>query len=215
MEIMTCKLIAEQVDDFLDGELAETERLAVETHVTSCASCEALVVEARKLQDMLRDYGESTMPTMDAAFFDRSIARAAHEGTKRQRSKWIMTGFGGAVAAATALWIVSSVFLTTPDITEPSIPSVTMTLEQPRTLNLVFASAVALENATMTVLLPEGVEVEGFAGQREITWMTSLDEGRNILPLTLIATSPVGGEILATLRHEDDDKTFRLQVSII
>ena len=126
-----------------------------------------------------------------------------------------MTGFGGAVAAATALWIVSSVFLTTPDITEPSIPSVTMTLEQPRTLNLVFASAVALENATMTVLLPEGVEVEGFAGQREITWMTSLDEGRNILPLTLIATSPVGGEILATLRHEDDDKTFRLQVSII
>ena len=212
---MTCKLIAEQIDDFLDGELAEPERLSVETHVASCASCEVLVAEARKLHDMLRIYGESTMPAVDAGFFDQSIARAVLEGTKRQRSRWVMTGFGGAVAAAMALWIVSGVFFTTPDVAEPSVPSVTMSLEQPRTLNLVFASAIALENATMTVFLPEGVEVEGFAGKREITWMTSLDEGRNILPLTLIATSAVGGELLATLRHDGDDKTFRLKVSII
>jgi hypothetical protein len=35
------------------------------------------------------------------------------------------------------------------------------------------------------------------------------------LPLTLIATSPVGGELLATLQHEDDNKIFRLQVTVI
>jgi hypothetical protein len=45
--------------------------------------------------------------------------------------------------------------------------------------------------------------------------MTSLREGRNVLPLTLIATAPVSGELMATLRHEDDDKTFRLQVTAI
>ena len=212
---MNCKLIAEQIDDFLDGELAAAESQRLETHVSTCASCEAIITKERELRDMLQDYGESTMPCADAAFFDRSIAIAAQTGTRRQRNRWVMTGFGGAVAAAMALWIVSGVFFSAPSITEPTVPSVTMTLEQPQTLNLVFASAEVLENATMTVFLPEGVEVAGFAGQREITWMTSLDEGRNILPLTLIATSPVGGEILATLRHEDDDKSFRLQVTII
>lgn len=212
---MNCKLIAEQIDDFLDGELAAAESQQLETHVSTCASCEAIITKERELRDMLRDYGESTMPRADAAFFDRSIAIAAQTGTRRQRNRWVMTGFGGAVAAAMALWIVSGVFFSAPSITESTVPSVTMTLEQPQTLNLVFASAEVLENATMTVFLPEGVEVAGFAGQREITWMTSLDEGRNILPLTLIATSPVGGELLANLQHEDHDKTFRLQVTII
>ena len=113
-----------------------------------------------------------------------------------------------------ALWIVSGVFFTTPEIDAPAVPSVTMALEQPQTFNLVFSSATPLDNATMTVLLPEGIEVDGFAGQREITWMTSLNEGRNILPLTLVATAPVSGELLATLQHEDDDKSFRLQVTV-
>ena len=127
----------------------------------------------------------------------------------------MMTGFGGAVAAALAVFVVSTIFFSAPQVDEPVVPGVTMALEEPRTVNLVFASAEALVDATMTVSLPPGVEVKGFAGQREITWMTSLKEGRNVLPLTLIATSPVGGELLATLRHEDDDRSFRVQVTVI
>ncbi len=176
---------------------------------------EETIEEDRELLELLRDYGDSSVPRPTEGFYDRAIARAVQEGHKKQRNRWIMTGFGGAVAAAMALWIVSGVFFTTPDIGAPALPSVTMAMEQPQTLNLVFSSATPLEDATMTVYLPEGVEIDGFAGQREITWMTSLTEGRNILPLTLIATSPVGGELLATLQHEDDDKTFRLQVTVI
>ena len=171
--------------------------------------------EDHELSGLLREYGATTVPEPDAAFYDRAIARAVQEGTRTQRNRWIMTGFGGAVAAAMALWIVSGVFFTAPDTTGPSVPSVTMALEQPQTLNLVFSATTALTDATMTVVLPDGIEVDGFAGQREITWMTSLKEGRNVLPLTLIATSSSGGEVLATLQHEDDDKTFRLQVTII
>ena len=171
--------------------------------------------EDRELLELLGDYRDISVPAPADGFYDRAIARAVNEGHKRQRNRWIMTGFGGAVAAAMALWIVSGVFLTTPEIQEPAIPSVTMAMEEPRTLNLVFASATALDNATMTVVLPEGVEIDGFAGQREITWETSLKEGKNYLPLTLVATGPVGGELLATLRHENDDKTFRLRVTVI
>jgi hypothetical protein len=45
--------------------------------------------------------------------------------------------------------------------------------------------------------------------------MTSLTAGKNVLPLTLIATSPHGGELMATLRHDGDDKTFRVNVTVI
>ena len=170
--------------------------------------------EDRELLALLRDYGDASAPEPAEGFYDRAIAKAVREGRKRDRSRWVMTGFGGAVAAALAIWMVSGVFFTTPDLEEPVVPSVTMALSEPQTLNLVFSSSTPLDNATMTVYLPEGVEIDGFAGQREITWMTSLSEGQNILPLTLIATSPIGGELLATLRHEDDDKTFRLRVTV-
>ena len=119
------------------------------------------------------------------------------------------------MGASVSTSMVGGMFLKTPEIAQLAIPAIAMTLEEPRTVNLVFSSATALANATMTVVLPQGLEVVGFAGQQEITWMTSLTEGKNILPLTLIATSPQGGELMATLRHEDDDKTFRVQVTII
>jgi hypothetical protein len=126
-----------------------------------------------------------------------------------------MTGAGGAIAAGLVLWMLGGMFLKAPEIAGPAMPSIVMTLEEPRTINLVFSSATALANATMTVILPQGVEVMGFAGQREITWMTSLTKGKNILPLTLIATSPKGGELMATLRHDGDDRTFRVRVTVI
>jgi hypothetical protein len=89
-----------------------------------------------------------------------------------------------------------------------------MTLEEPRTVNLVFASTKALDMATLTVTLPAGIELAGFPGQREITWQTSLVEGKNFLPLKLIALSSAGGEVLARLEHDDRDRTFRLRVDV-
>lgn len=211
---MTCTLINEQIDDYIDGAITGDELAQLDAHISECASCEGIAVAARELQARLREYGDSTMPQPDAAFFAGALIKAAQQGTKRQRNRWMMTGFGGAIAAALAIFIVSSMFFTAPQIDESAAPGVTMALEEPRTVNLVFSSAEALANATMTVTLPPGVEIEGFAGQREITWMTSLKEGRNVLPLTLIATSPIGGELLATLRHENDDRSFRVQVTV-
>ncbi|MCO4812289.1 MAG: hypothetical protein KC572_11845 [Gammaproteobacteria bacterium] len=162
---------------------------------------------------LLKDYPK---PTPDAGFYDRALARATHEGSRRQRNRWVMTGFGSAVAAGLVLWFVGTVFLASPDLPQPeaSIPGITMTLEEPRTVNLVFASAMALDMATLTVTLPAGIELAGFPGQREITWQTSLVEGKNFLPLELIALSSAGGEVLARLEHDDRDRTFRLRVDV-
>lgn len=212
---MTCNFLTEHFDDYLEGALHGTQMRQIDQHLGECADCQQAVNGQRELQQRLAEYGNSTMPRPDTAFYDRAIARAAHAGARRQRSRWFMTGFGGAVAAALMVWIVSGAFFTAADFDDPAIPSVTMAMASPQTFNLVFASTTPLIDASMTVTLPDGIEIEGFAGQREITWRTSLKVGNNILPLTLIATSPAGGELLATLRHEDDDKIFRLQVTVI
>ena len=167
----------------------------------------------QEILELLKDY---PMATADAGFFDQALARATHEGSRRQRNRWVMTGFGSAIAAGLVLWMVSGVFLTTPDLPQPdaSIPGIAMTLEEPRTINLVFASATPLDGATLTVTLPDGIELAGFPGQREIAWQTSLVEGKNYLPLELIALTPVGGEVLARLEHDNRDRTFRLRIDV-
>jgi hypothetical protein len=78
------------------------------------------------------------------------------------------------------------------------------------------ASAIAgsWPGSDLTVTLPDGIELAGFPGQREITWETSLVEGKNYLPLELIALTPVGGEVLARLEHDNRDRTFRLRIEV-
>ena len=167
----------------------------------------------QEIRALLKDY---PMPEATAGYFDQALVRATHEGSRRQRNRWIMTGFGSAVAAGLALWLIGGFFITTPELpqAEATIPGITIALAEPRTINLVFASAEALDAATLTVQLPPGIEMSGFPGQREVTWETSLAAGKNFLPLKLIATSPQGGEVFATLKHDDRGRTFRLRVDV-
>ncbi len=166
-----------------------------------------------QIRALLTDY---PMPKADAGFYNQALARATHQGSRRQRNRWLMTGFGSAVAAGLAVWVIGGMLMTAPQLpdVDATIPGVTVTLAEPQTVNLLFSSATALESATLTVSLPDGIELAGFPGQREISWKTSLKVGRNLLPLKLVALTPAGGELLARLEHDDRNRVFRLQVNV-
>jgi len=210
---MPCEHINEKLDDYMDGTLDETDVAVLQSHTESCEYCRQALKSAQRLRSLLK---ECPVPMPDAAYFDRALAKATRVSTNHQRNRWIITGFGGALAAGLIAWIIGGMLLKTPGLpdSDASIPGVAMTLEVPRTVNLVFSSATELDGAVLTVSLPQGVEIEGFAGQREITWVTSLKAGKNILPLTLIATTSHGGDLLARLEHDDRDRTFRIRVTV-
>ena len=213
---MNCERFQTRIDDYIDASLEDAERAALDAHVDGCDTCRRSLHEAQRLRDGLRALAARDIPARDGRFFAQALAKAAADGSRRVRHRYWARGFASAVAAGFAIFAITLMFLQPSQDTGPAvgIPTVSMTLEDVRTVNLVFASAETLDDATLTVTLPDGVELVGFEGQREITWMTSLSRGRNVLPLKLIATSPIGGEVLATLRHDDDDRTFRLNVEI-
>lgn len=214
---MNCDRLTENFDDYMDGQLGVTETGILDQHVTVCATCAEFVRREQRMRDAMKHYADVSTPLPDARYFDRALARAAATALKRQRNNAWMKGFASAVAAGLVVWLFSVTLTDTqPESMPPAdVPAVTMTLEQPQTINLVFSSAVDMRNATLRLTLPDGIEIYGFAGQRELTWMTSLREGKNVLPLRLIATSPQGGEVLATLQHHDENRSFRLLVSVI
>lgn len=170
--------------------------------------------QERKLVRLLKDY---PMPQAESGFYDQALVRAVHTGSRKQRNRWIMTGFGSAVAAGIVLLLVSGLFFNQPHVPAPNndpIPGVRIALAEPSTVNLMFAAREPLDNAKLTVLLPDGIELAGFPGQQEVSWETSLAAGKNMLPLKLIATTSAGGEVVARLEHKDRNRTFRLRVNV-
>ena len=159
----------------------------------------------KQLELLLKDY---PAPTAEPGFYAAAMARATRRGAQRRR--WAWSGIGSAVAAGLAAWVVFA-FLLGPAAESP-IAGVTLAVAEPQTVNLMFSSELPLENATLTIILPPGVELDRFPGQREVSWETSLAAGKNLLPLQIRATNE--GEILARLSHQDRSRTFRLHIDV-
>lgn len=92
--------------------------------------------------------------------------------------------------------------------------AVTLTVGEPRTVNLLFESRTAVEGVAFTVDLPAGIELANRAGLRRVAWNTRLAAGNNLLPLTLVARSGRGGQLAARLEHGDSRKTFVVDLAV-
>jgi hypothetical protein len=96
----------------------------------------------------------------------------------------------------------------------PENQVVTLAVAEPRTVNLLFTSRTQLDGVRFTVDLPAGIEVDGKAGVRRISWSTPLAAGDNLLPLTLVAHAGGGGQLAARLQHGGSHKTFVVDVAV-
>ena len=109
----------------------------------------------------------------------------------------------------TGLWVRSPSARRAPEAT-----AVTLTLDEPRSVNLVFDSRAPVGDVELTVDLPTGIELVGRPGEQRVVWHTTLAAGSNALPLTLVARSGTGGELAARLRHGDERKTFAVSLVV-
>jgi hypothetical protein len=123
--------------------------------------------------------------------------------------------FIGAFGLTMATVIFTGLFVRSPSARRAAEPTVvTLTLGEPRSVNLVFDAPVALADVEFTVDVPPGVELVDHPGERRVVWRTRLAQGSNALKLTLVAHGGSGGELAARLRHGGDQKTFAVELAI-
>jgi len=202
---MDCQRTRNRLEDHLDGQLAPAEAAEVAGHLAECADCAAALAEREALRAAL---GELPVPAPSADLWQRSLARAKQGERKRQRA-W---SAGGLAVAASLLVAVAVGLVTQGPATAPPGPTVVaVTPGQTERINLAFNSPTRLERVTLSVALPEGVEIAGHPGKRQLSWQTTLEPGRNLLKLPVVLRGS-GGILRADLRFDGKQRSFSLQV---
>src|SRR3989441_7287789 len=147
---------------------------------------------------------------MHPGFIDQALSRVTRPAAGGARAKWRPV-LGMALAASLVLGVALGVFFATrPD----PVQAVALTIDQPETVRLMFNSAKPLKAATLSLALPENIELVGYGNRRELSWQTDLREGGNLLQLPLVARGTVKDEIVARLSHGGGSKTFRLRFEV-
>ena len=201
---MKCTEIEQILDDYIDDELSVEDRLAVESHTQSCESCRESLAEVRAMRAALSD-----LPMVEASpdFEERMFAEVQKQHAPASSNRFA-TGFATAMVASFALWFASTIIL--PSIDEPQLQMIDVASNEASTVRLMFESAEDIESVTLSLVLPDNVQIKGYEGRRELSWQTSLTKGENILALPMIAIGNGKGELVATLNYGDKSKQLRI-----
>ncbi len=209
---MNCHDCNENLDLYIDDELDSSLRVQFEEHANQCSQCSAMVAREYDMRDALKSI---PVPMPENGFFEQSLARTVTMTKTHDKKRWLLTGFGGAIAAGVVGWMILGQPTATNGIDQVPIGGLTVTIGTPKTIRFSINSANELAGAKLFVSLPEGVEIVGFDMQSEVDWTTTIKKGPNILELPIVVYSGTGGTILARVEHESKSKTFEFTVSVI
>lgn len=209
---MNCAMIDQRLDEYLDGALNQDETVALERHAGECLSCRTLLARESALRRSLR---ELPAPEPSEAFFDHILAQATTDNRGRRGWGRRIPGVGLALAASVMLVFAVGVLYRSGPAPVQDLPGLAIALNQPRDVSLVFESKHAVANTRFTIQLPDGIEVSGYPGQRELSWEGSLAQGKNLLVLPVEARSGRGGELVAAVTSTRNKKSFVLKMEVL
>jgi anti-sigma factor RsiW len=203
--MMKCTDVQKYLDDYLDDEMSLGEQKAVEAHVKLCSSCQQALEAHKAIHQALRSLPvDEASPDFEAKVF--AAVRSHYNTHKKHSGNRFVAGFTTAMAASLALWFASTMYTPQFDVDAPQV--VNLAMNQARTVKLVFEAPTDLAEVTLSVQLPENIELEGYAGRRQLVWQTNLSKGQNILALPVIAIGAGQGELVAQLNYGDKTKQF-------
>jgi hypothetical protein len=226
---MKCQQFTLNLDDFLDQYIAADEASLLQAHMESCSDCQTLYQQQLALRALLKAL---PVPEPTAGFADRALSQAMIEGRQRQADvlndhdqsrkpdhvvhhrAGFIKGFSSALAAGLALWLVVGVLPVKQETAHTVDQGIKITVQQVHTVKLAFQSVSALQNARITIRLPDNVEIVGYEGKSELAWNTDLKQGDNILKLPIKANSLMNGRIVAEIEHNNQVKTIGIDLQV-
>jgi hypothetical protein len=182
---------------------------AARAHLENCADCSA----ALRAVATLRAEHYAPAPRLPPRSFARALERATSAPAREARggrSFWLGTAVGGALAAGVAVAI--AVWWSQSPPAPLGNPEVRLALNEVREVSMALESPEALTDAEIHIVLTGGVALQGFAGQRELRWMTDLERGVNQLTLPLVGIDASGGQVTVEVQHGTKLRTFVIDV---
>lgn len=209
---MDCEQLNGQLDDYLDHVMATRKYEALQAHIAKCGSCQAVIAEEQALRDMLR---QLPVPKQSSGFADRVIRIAVERNSHHHHRAGFIKGFGAAMAAGLALWIVVGILPVSRQVPAPAVNhEISIALYQTQNVKLAFHAVSAVKDARITIQLPDNLALSGYEGQHELVWHTHLKQGDNILTLPIHAKSIAKGIIRAKVEQGKRTRSIEIAVDV-
>lgn len=205
--MMLCKQAKSLMDDYLDGYLDDDQECDLVSHLSLCLNCQGELNQRRALLTELRAIA---VPEPSPGFAKRVLSHAGHGHRARLG---FATGFGSAIAAGLLVWFAVGIWQPASVSEDDALSVIALQVAQPHEVSLAFNAPYEIQDVTFRIQLPEGVELQGYPSQRELTWNDRLYKGRNVMNLNLIANQGADGELLAYINHGGKERVFRLPIT--
>ena len=215
---MKSEHVTDQLHDYLDGALSTADAAAVKCHVESCVQCST---EWGELRALTRALAGAAAPLPRDGVLERMLRVAVRQGV--EPGPWFRTPFwnrAGLSAAALLLLVVGfGVGLQSADrkAAGPQIELAAQPVELGRavqTVGLMFRASGNVRDASISVWLPDDVQIAGRPKVHQLSWRTDLKRGPNLLELPLQATGPHSGTVLVRLSQGSLVRTLEVPIAI-
>jgi len=218
---MNCDNIIKHIEDYSDAALSPVETLAVRRHLEECPACAA---RARELLALKKALALLPAPDPGPDVLERLLTTAVQTAVPPANrtsgwSPWQRAGLATAAGLLLALVFFSGVKVGSRGQADAPAPIV-MTAAPIRvgpaagTVRLMFRTAEALPGASISVWLPDDVQIAGRPAVRYVTWQTDLKAGPNLLELPLQSTGPNGGMLVVRLAQGSLVRTLEVPVAV-
>lgn len=209
---MNCDQITKRIDTVSALPLSDAERRSWSEHLANCDECQSALQGAEALQ-AVRNQPEIDPP---ADFFESVLSQTeqAQQQPKQSKQFWLGAGFGGAVAAAIVVAVMTLGIFGEPAQELPAPVEFMVSMHETRDLYIAIDAEYPMRGAKLSVVLPDGIALSGFSERRELAWTDDLVAGVNKLTLPLIALGQSGGQMVVTLDHENNHQVFIINLKL-
>ena len=218
---MNCDNIIKHIDDYGDAALSPVETLSVRRHLEECPACAVRVRELMALKEALASL---PMPNPEPAVLERLLTTAVQTAVPpaHRSSRWnAWQRVGLATAACLLLAIVFFSGVKVGTHRHADAPAQIVMTAAPiqvgpaaGTVGLMFRTAEALHDASISVWLPDDVQIVGRPNVHYVTWHTDLRAGPNLLELPLQSIGSNGGMLVVRLSKGSLVKTLEIPVTV-
>jgi len=202
---LNCLDVDNLLQDFIDGELSDSDDEMIVKHHEICPEC------AQKHQDVLSVVAAMktlAVPRPSVDFVERIITEAT--GNRYGRLNRFTPQVTGGIAASFLIFFALVLTLFGPDSeNHDGIP--TLIGKDVKFVKLVIESKQALEGIRVSISVSDNLVISGYGVGESISWVTSLNKGTNVISLPVFAIASGDGEITTRLRINEAEKVFRVE----